>query len=233
AMVQLLSSPDNWTLVYMDGRSTVFGWNGPEAGRAASRWADLRLDPIRQAFESVPLAERIPASDPGEPLALGPLGRYMQGPGPRSLHSDESEIQRDLFDAMRDPWQARLLIQWRSLYLASVLGAAAPVPGAVATPALLAYHASLYGVYSPQLVQKPWGDPTAKRKEVVDRLANTIFDEEFMRRQDAGPPSRALLAVRAARRGVAESPQNAGGYVRLEKALRVLAQATQERYWIP
>jgi hypothetical protein len=55
----------------------------------------------------------------------------------------------------------------------------------------------------------------------------------FLENQEEGPPGAALLAVRAARRGIAANPDDARAYLRLFQAYSTLRKRTPERVWAP
>jgi hypothetical protein len=71
-----------------------------------------------------------------------------------------------------------------------------------------------------------------RRSQAVGFMANRIIEDAFGRSQDEGPPALLILAVRAARRAIAESPQEPLAYMRLEQAYRTLTLRTRERAWV-
>ena len=59
------------------------------------------------------------------------------------------------------------------------------------------------------------------------------FREDYLARQDQGPPALLYLAVRAARRAVRDNPDDAQAYLVLGEAYRRMLQKTREQAWNP
>jgi hypothetical protein len=233
---QLLSNPKEWPLLYEDGRTVIFGWRDPEetdraAPPAADAWTKLVCSPARSAFGPVPDEARIPKQPPAEPIAVPDWARYMAGPAPRALPSDEAFLDLLNFDALTPLYHKRTFESWQFLYAAGMVGSTTPAPGPVASPAFFAFRACLCSAfYDPKTL--PPVTPAMRRSQVVSGLATRLIEDAFGRGQDEGPPALLILAVRAARRAIAESPEDPLAYVRLEQAYRTLTLRTRERAWI-
>jgi tetratricopeptide (TPR) repeat protein len=235
---QLLTYPKEWVLVYLDGRTAIFSWKDPQNPAATTpaaedEWRKLAYRPSHQAFGQVPADERIPEEPPPQPVAVPDWARYMAGPAPRSVASEEALFHQINFEATSPSWQQRAFRDWQGLYAAGVAGSSCPAPGPVGASTFLAYRVCMVDAYFPPELWPAGAAPKreARRRPAVDFLARRLVEETWVRNQDDGPPALALLGVRAARRAVAASPQDPLAYLRLEQAYYTLSQRTRERGW--
>lgn len=224
---RMLGDPAQWTLLYLDGRTVIMGWTDP-AGKERDRFRALRYDPDRLAFG--PSAVQAPPERPDRPAQAAPREwweRFLQGPEPRPLASDESEILVQYF-AWQGPEQERgNLALWRYGFAAGLVGVGAPAPGLGATPSLLAYRLSLAELY----YEPPPGQARPKSSPAAEALAGDHFNQ-FRLSQDDGPPGAAWLAVRAGRSGLHQNASEPIGHLRLFLAYALLHHHTRERAWM-
>jgi hypothetical protein len=207
-LFRMWAKPEQWPMLYLNGRTVVVGWNDPKAG-AADHFANLRLDLDRLAFG--PDALQAPGEGPPhEPEARNLWTRYAIPPKARPLGCDEVTLYVGYFQAVGNQKQ-------RTAQLAAQAGVyAGHVAALIDNPSPgLSHWISFQGqpYTMGAFLERPNGSPTAR-----PLLA------------DLGPPAVEYLAIRAARRAVAESPDDAATYVSLKDALQ-LRNMTRERYW--
>ena len=201
---QLAGAPDEWELLYLRGRTAVFGWRDPLIRGAADRFAAARVSIEHRAF--VPEAnDRAPLTGPGAETESQRRARAFREPAPaQSQDQAEAALYLARFDGSRTLYETRTRTKWLASQHVSLLGLLAtptPAPGPVAAPI------GQWAVGVP-------GDYAA-----------------FTTGQDDGPLAALLLAVRAARRAVLANPEDAKSYFLLGEAYLRLAQATRERVW--
>lgn len=181
---KMLADPAQFVLLYLDGRTMIFGWK--DGLKPGNTFARCRLDQERRAFG--PDADKI-------------------APPRINVHEPPSWFQRYLTDGAATPLQAHEALLQTSYF-------------------------SERGSLSNR--RKPWifVGGIAGYAPTHDCISSMVFSfcaEEVVRSSDSGPPDAALLAVRAARRAVAESPQSAAAQLGLAQACSVLA--FQEEHW--
>jgi hypothetical protein len=196
----LWADPQDWTVLYQDGRTAIFGWKGPDAKPGEDPFRAHAFEPDTLAFgSSIPPEARAPSQGSEVPQAPSYLERYWSGPVPRSLDADASSMYQAY---------AQMLGRQAPIYFAArqaawqILALAAPVNAANtgAFPGL----ACTYGRTS-------------------QFIAQNVFAED----RRLGPAAAAILAVRTARRAIAANPTDHGGYLELAIASQVLS-GTQE-----
>ncbi|MFO0841149.1 MAG: hypothetical protein U0797_01970 [Gemmataceae bacterium] len=201
---RLAAAPDEWPLLYLRGRTVVFGWRDPHGSGKADPLAALSLDLERRAFR--PGAEDRAPDDSPEP---GPEPRpwwraFVEPAPPPPPGRDEADLYLALFDARRPRFQG---LAWATWLGRSAAGLVSGLADAGRGPAALGWETGLRLAW----VQLGWGN--------------------YLAGQDDGPPGLLLLAVRAARRAVRDNPDDARSHFLLGEAYLRLAHATRERDW--
>ncbi len=199
----------SWVPLYLDGRTSIFGWIG--AGSPV-QFAGLDWDLNRLAFGPVPEDRRAPVQGPAfdnEPRSF--WRHYWRGAPPEPLAAVTSQQYAEIYHNISQRWLFPYLAAWRVACWPGPVGASALVPGSVTGPAAAAAFTIL-----PQ--------------NVLLRQSR-VSGQVLARPLDAGPPGAAVLAVRWARRAVAESPDDpmaslalAAGYDTIWKSL--------EQHWV-
>lgn len=216
-VAQLLQFPREWPLLYLDGRTAMFGWNDPALGDKTDRFAATRFDPNPRAFGPNP--DRAPAEGmPRPPRRADEWERYWQSPLPPSLDSDEAFADLLYFEAVKQQWQDARLSAVIQAGLASFVSVGGSGTGPAATGTALAERldfAEFLGANRGQRSLRGHGG------ELVARS---------LREQDQGPPAAPLLALRAARRALAANPDDAAAHLGLAHAAYHL-WINQENYW--
>ncbi|MBY0523661.1 MAG: tetratricopeptide repeat protein [Gemmataceae bacterium] len=202
----LMTNPQEWTTLYMDGRTTIFGWRDP-ATTPTDPLAKLELNLVPRAFDAG--AERAPGEGPGRtPERWDWWQGFWRAPAPRSLDSDEAIMDLLYYDAHAALLQRARLRAWVHANLAACVAMAGQSAGYIATPsAFTAEFATVHG--------------SALSDWMAGQYAGT---------GDRGPPAAPVLALRAARRGLVANPDDPNGYANLAKVIHVLWRS-QENYW--
>ena len=203
-VTRLAGAPDEWTLLYLRGRTVVFGWQDPAARGAGDRFAPLRLSPERRAF-SPALSDTAPLGGADREPGARAWARAFAAPNPGApQEQDEAALYLAYFDGQRGTYDAQNRATWLASQSASLLGnLAAPAPGP--------------GPGAADIGQWIFGVPGAWNA--------------FLAGRDDGSLGAPVLAVRSARRAVRENPDDARSYFLLGEAYLRLAQATRERTW--
>ncbi len=202
-MAHLSSLPEEWSLLYLRGRTAVFGWRDPDSrGRAAP--AEVQLQPEQRAFN--PGREDLaPPAGPNRRPGEGVLLSYFTMPIPvASPGRDEASLYIAYFDGHRAKYDQRNWTAWLSTQSAGQLAAFA---NPVACPHLLGANIGQWAIGVPG----GW--------------------ETFQANRDDGPLGALLLAVRSCRRAILADPDDAKSYFLLGEAYLRLSGATRERAW--
>jgi hypothetical protein len=222
AVQHLASDPQEWTLLAVSGQAVIFGWN---PARPPGAFAPLAFDADRLAFgpqderaeRAAPLApdqgpELLPPVRDFRDRARELWGQVVSPPTPPSWESAAATVDLEYANDTEAGQRER---HWRSLLRTYAAG----LTGLPAQPAA-----------APQAAFQVW----ASRDLLFPR------DEQarFLVREQIGPffaplverpPALPLLAVRAARRAVADNPADANAWLRLAQAYLLLRNGTRER----
>ena len=182
-----------WSAWYTDGRTAIFGWRPTPAGGKPS-FAALRLDPVSRAFGAGVKKAPDPTLQAAPTHAEADLDKvveaFVRPPKPAPPGAAEALGWVDYKQALRDRQRVR----------------------AVATEHLFFYGPATQHSFHSLAVLGPALDPR-RPLQFPPRHADSDTDAAAMR---ALP----LLAVRAARRAIAEEPDHPDAYYALAQALR-------------
>ena len=189
----------HWALLYADGRTMIFGWQPPEQPDA---FRGVALDLGRLAFGPVPEDRRAPRQGPQWPHEPRDFWQnYWWGLPERPLAASEGRFYLIDHQLHKGPWLGLVTSLWRLDRWLAPAGTAAVIPGSVSLPAALA----------------------AYFKEPRQRFMQRGKDNRpFLVGVDSGPPADPVLAVRAGRRAVATSPEDASSYLLVADAYHSL-----------
>jgi hypothetical protein len=202
AVTHFVEDPEQWELLGVEGEAVLFGWRDAARGPKKDAFAALRFNPERLAFRSAAGAEE-------HPLRSAPA----QGPGrpPRLRHLWEQPFRPE----PPPPWEssaATVLLQVFSDR--EFMDAERAIP----------YWWSVLGTAMTGLSAQP-GQGTALALTLWMRAREPeLFAPPYPR-----SPALPLLAVRAARRGLVESPDDLNASLQLGRAYQLLQQTTLER----
>jgi tetratricopeptide (TPR) repeat protein len=215
---RLHDNPDEWQPRYMKGRTTVFAWRDPTPGRSAPFDARLEIDFDALAFG--PHALRAPDKEAPAPQAP---------PWWRALLHQEAPETVDAGTALQYIWRfgsltRRYAVNNEAAIQSAVVGAAAGRGGPVVngTLTLLRFHRRTAAA-----------SPGGRRgRPSMDQVLQ-LWINEFLAKQDDGPPSSLYLALRAARQAIHDNPEDARSWLVLAEVCNRLSKHTRERSLVP
>lgn len=205
-VLQLWNNSDQWTMLYMDGRTSLFGWSDPKARDRNDALQRHAYEPNGRAFGAeLAAGDMAPAEGPGPPLPRDLLDQFVTAPALRPLGVDEAFMHVQYFvyttalqrEQFRRSWEMS-----RELF----------------TQAKLAGIVSVGG-----------GAPANVDRVLQGYLLNNI--ERALLGQDFGSAAAPVLAVRAARRAIKANPEDADAYLALANAYMVLWKQSLEARW--
>lgn len=207
----MLQDWSQWALVSMpQGRTLVFRWIDP-LKRTEPMSQIPRLDLNAAAFG--PSAVRAPATAPSQNVQPQDLiARFLHGPPPQSTHEDEAARYIEYAGQIQRRWLLPFLVAFDVGNWTGTVGmsGSSPAVGTVAAPGTFA------------LSSLP----------VSFALLGAVNAVQFFKTgKDYGPPAAPVLAVRAARQAIADSPNNHAGYLRLATGYGLLWRE-QEESWV-
>jgi hypothetical protein len=203
----LLRDWQQWTLLYLDGRTSIFRWNDRRERSAANVPRLPRWDPNPLAFG----ANLVPAPEQGPgivPEQQDLWTRFLHGPPPRPLDAEKAAEYLGYFQQVQQQWTGPYILALDIPAWAGTAGLAAIAPGTVTAPVTLCL-------------------PTVPIRTSYRGELGALF---FLRGH-SGPPGALMLAVRAARRAVAESPGDAYSYVALGESYKHLWTSLED-VWV-
>jgi hypothetical protein len=201
---RLWNDQDQWTMLYLDGRTTIFGWHDPRKSDVPNPFRAHELDMDALAFGPPATGpSQVPEQAPEPPQKQSWWEWYRSGPAPTPLEVEEATEYLAYFE--------RTHLLWPIFYTASQwvapLASAIADPGAgLALPAALGFNAQF----------QPLPDEEGRY------LGNWLVARMEERGREVGPPAPLFLAVRAARRAVAANPDDADAYLMLAQAYQKL-----------
>ena len=201
----MMLQSDEWTLLYGDGRTLIFGWE--KAGKAR-RYPDQRELLMRQAL--VAPEATVAAKAPEAPEQRHFWIDYALGRPRASLASSKATFHFEHYQLGQQQWQSTYIQAWRTANWNAVpaLAAAggATINGSATLTAFLFMPNRVFGL--------PVGN---------DR-------RPFLRAKDSSIPALPVLMVREALRAVRENPADAQGFRRLADAYSLMWRY-QEDHW--
>ncbi len=227
---RLFADPRQWPLLHLEGNLAIFGWRDPKDPAAEVAFRGMELDLRRLAFRAEEV-RRAPATATGG----GHTRRWWEAfwrPAPAApLDRGEATLHYLHADAVLRSYLPRRRAAWDVSQAVGLVGAAggwgAPgglpgVCGCFAADALDA-HVRLMLLLAP-LTREAGQEPPLER-------AALSLHGPFSQERDDVPPELLFLAVRSARRAVAEDPTDAHAYFVLGESYLRLLQGTRERAW--
>jgi tetratricopeptide (TPR) repeat protein len=211
ALLHLWHAADEWYLVGLDGRATVWA--------AAERLVWPPVDFSAAAFDPATMSTA-PRQWSGREPEPRPWWDVLAWPGGAGdLDRDEALVDLVHFEALRLTFFIRNRAAWEAEVIAGTLAATTP-PAAGISGLGGCVPLSLFAAY-----RIPTLSPGLS--SLNDLISSSI--SAHMRNRDDGPAGSLLLAVRAARRALAVDPDDALAYFRLGWAYAWLHQLTSER----
>lgn len=197
AAVRLWADPAHWTVLYMDGRTAIFGWSPPRTPASEIRFPAQAFRAAPWAFgPAIPESARAPMEAPHMEDSPTDLQQWWSGPSPRSLDTDASTMLVAYSQALRSRSEIYAGANHAAWQVMSLSG---PV------------SAACTGHYYPQA--------RLAMMLIPDNLL------KYDRRLE--PAATALLAVRAGRRAVKDNPQDYFAYLELAYAIQFLSDVDE------
>ncbi|MCI0463786.1 MAG: hypothetical protein L0Z62_43180 [Gemmataceae bacterium] len=207
-MLRLLREPERWAPLLLDGRNAVFGWLDPQRA-TRDPFAGLALDFGRQGFGPVPAERRAPAQAPPPPAGEpGLLARYAVPPAAMSPEAATAQMHPVLYSVGGQVWQLRHQVA-HGLLIERGFAWQGPLQAAAAVPPLLPGLCAYYVTSHPLVI------------EYAERSV------------ESNSPAHPILAVRHARRAVAESPGDMAGHLMTAQAYETLGFAQEMEWAVP
>ena len=198
---RLLADPAQWTPLYLDGRTSIFGWRDPQK-KTANDFTPMKLDDNPAAFG--PDATTAPAQGPGPlPPPRSWLDRYLTAPTPLPLDADRAAVSLVYFENIRRQWQTIHERDFAFISTARIVGCGNPAAGALASVANVGGGA----------------------------LLSVPLRARYLNSFDVGPPGALVVGVRAARRAVSENQHDLEAYLALARTTDALSGTFQESHW--
>jgi len=213
---RLLLDPNEWPVLHLAGGVVVFGWRDPAQG-GADPYRGWAVDFDRLAFRPDE-AERAPPARPAEQRHWWDAFR-MPAYAPRPPGRDEAIVLLQKAEALSRSAPFRHLSAWEAGQAAALVGAAG---------GWLNGSALLDAALRPTLLQPPIPDNAPL--PVVTQMVFALQQQFKFNRGDT-PVGIIYAALRAARRALAENPDDANAHLVLGRAYVMLATTTSERYW--
>ncbi len=205
--LRYLANADEWRILHGDSRQMVFSWAGPN-----ERWpVNTGIDDLnREAFGKVPASLKPPAEGAPTPLTPNWPTLFLEGVGGRPTSISEADLFLSRFELAREC--TGRMVQYE--------GRRNPEPDKVL---LFKAKAIVQGL---GMLHGCPGAGTTFSYSLMSALQFSAFVQgEF------GPPALPILALRAARRAVAENPRDANAYTALHRTSEFLRQ-NQEENWL-
>ena len=139
AMIGMLFDPQRWTLLYLDGRSSMFRWNDALGREGAVQPRIARFNPNPLAFGPEP--QRAPATNAEQPPPqLDLVTRWLHRSPVAPLDGDLAARYIGYFNQVRQVWPAWALVGTEFTYWTGTVALAAVNPCTVTIPGTLILH---------------------------------------------------------------------------------------------
>lgn len=219
SMARFLDNPGQWPLLYVEGYLAVFGWRDPATAGGADPFRDWQWDANELAFrpaehKKAPARPGIRAPEPRE------WYEAFWKPAPRRP-ADQDEATQHLMHAgvlqLKAPEKHKAA--WQLTQAASIVASASGWSGPAGMVDARMHLARL----SSRVLEM-------ERPQAPERIA-LAMRVQFIEERDDTSPALLYLAIRAARRTLANHPDNAQAYLVLGESYMRLLHNTRERAW--
>lgn len=220
ALTRLFADPVQWPVLRLDGGVTIFGWRGAAAAGPSDPFRTIEWDADRLAVWPV-AGERAP---PARPANESDPRRWWEvfwksAPTP-SDDRDTAAVYLLKAESLRQSAPVGHLAAWEATQAA----------GLIAGGAGWSDPTALADAYCRLEFFRPAATASGGAMTPVGRLAQSLHPG-FARARGDTPAAVLYLAVRAARRAVADNPADAQAYALLGETYLRLAANTREQLW--
>jgi tetratricopeptide (TPR) repeat protein len=214
---RLLAYPEEWSLLYLDGRTAVFGWQDPAVPERDNVLAGLQVDFIRRGFHPS-ASEQAPHESPRrEAKPWQWWDAFFQPPEFRSLDTDEAAACLIAFEAEAPRLMQAKHKRWENSLAASALGLTAAQGFTAPNLALMLRLSTAGSVFDERATPRK----EALRPGEVDLAAMVVWNNVFAQADDEAL-ALPLVAARAARRALAANPADVDAHQWLGQAYLTL-----------
>jgi tetratricopeptide (TPR) repeat protein len=204
ASQRLFSDPEEWPVLFLRGRTLIFGWRDPQRKSATDRFAGLVVNLGRRALQPDARDRAPPESEGQDPDPSSWWNTFLVARPAWDSDRDEAAACLLYFDAQKPNYLARREGQRLACQHFRLIAACCP---GHACPGCTEVSTFVGGIFPVLFFPAPAGEP------------------------DDGPPAPLLLAIRAARRSVHKDPASPTAHMLLGDAYFRLLRATRERQW--
>jgi tetratricopeptide (TPR) repeat protein len=204
-------------VLHLRGGVVIFGWRDPARAGGADPLAGWEVDFERLAYRPAETEQAPPGRPPRDARWWDAF--WKPAPPQRPPGRDEAAVLLRKAQAMVATAAVRHQRAWEASHAAGLAGAGASWSG----PAGVADAALRLNLYRPPIPDR--GQPPAFTRMTFALQQKFAFD-----RGDA-PAGTLYAAIRAARRAVAENPNDANAHLVLGLAYAALVRTTVERSW--
>jgi tetratricopeptide (TPR) repeat protein len=224
ALAGLLNNPEQWPLLHLEGDLVVFGWRDPARRQGADDpFQDWELNLNRLAFrpEKTRRAPRAPPGRPPQPRQW--WDAFWKPAPPRSLDGDEAKMALLCAEALRRAAPYRRVRPWDLAQSAALVGTLA----SWRWPAVVVEADLGLVLARPEKLQAGAQEGKFSARGEVAFICQRLWAQT----QDSSPPALLYLTLRAARRAVADNPDDARAHLALGECYLRLLRDTRERSW--
>jgi hypothetical protein len=216
----LLDKEKEWALLFLEGRTAIFGWRDPRDGDQVDLYRGVRLDLVRRGLHP-PAAKKAPANWSGHwPRSATPTDLFIRGTPDRSVDREEAIGHWLQFEELRSRAKLRLPAQVDSLLIAGVFFRCGSM-----SEGWLALADTRLPLSAFQLNQQADSD----LKTDVGTWSN-YYRNRLAIQLNEGPPHLLFLVIRAARRAIHANPNDYQAWQLLGRAYMALSLNTWERF---
>lgn len=208
-MVRMYSNPDEFVPCFTEGSSAIFAWRDPAAVEPPE--PGLAEDYNRLAFGPSPV---VAPAEPAPPAPREWWRLLLQTEGPSPTGSLTTLQHKTRFDALSFRYRHENYNGWVASQVTSLLGQSAAPSGPLGAGCLLPLRMQVTYL-------------TGGGKMPIDNAAREVL-QSYLQKLDTGPAASLYLAVRAARQGLRENPDDVVGQRYLAEAYSRLSKSTRE-----
>lgn len=215
----LFTAPDEWRVIWLKGGLVVFAWDDTDRGSGPDPFAKWAVDFERLGYRPDE-SEQAPLNGPPKPAAWWEVF-WTPVRSVRPPDRDEANVLLLKAEVIRAGAPVRQAIDWHAGQLAALVGAGGGWVGPMAGTDL-AVRLTLF--------EPPFPEREGARLPPQTEMVNALY-QRFVQERGSIPVGVAYAAVRAARRAIADNPNDASSYLSLAQAYTTLMNGTCEQGW--
>lgn len=217
---RLAYNAEEWSLLFLAGRTAIFGWR--DSQHPGNSLDELRLPLAQEAYHPAP-SRQAPAEWPGRgPQLPAWWNAFLTARPAGTPDREEAALLLLHFETRREATRSRRNLAWEASRITVAVAA-----GGQTLPVRLQQTLDCY------CVAVLHAEAPSRRKDrmpTLEDLALALRDNYLLTRDDA-PPEYLWMGLRAARRALHDNPDDAHAYLILGEVYLRLAHNTRERVW--